>query len=132
VASLIRQESEFNPTAVSKANAYGLMQLLPSTGKMLAKKSGEGHFSTGELLDPTENLKLGTMDLKRSIDKYNGEVAYALAAYNAGDTPVHNWIALNDYKDVAEWVESIPYTETREYVQGILRNREVYRAVYSR
>ncbi len=131
VASLIRQESEFNPTAVSRANAYGLMQLLPSTGKMLAKKDGDKHFSTGELLNPTVNLKLGTMDLKRSIDKYNGEVAYALAAYNAGDTPVHNWIALNDYKDVAEWVESIPYTETREYVQGILRNREVYRAVYS-
>jgi soluble lytic murein transglycosylase len=131
VASLIRQESEFNPEAVSRANAYGLMQLLPSTGKSMAKKEGEKHFATRELLDPSENLRLGTMDLKRSIDHYGGQIEYALASYNAGDSPVHAWIAKDDYKDVAEWVESIPYSETREYVQGIIRNRELYRAVYA-
>jgi soluble lytic murein transglycosylase len=131
VASLIRQESEFNPEAVSRANAYGLMQLLPSTGKSMAKKEGEKHFATSELLDPSENLRLGTMDLKRSIDHYGGQIEYALASYNAGDSPVHAWIAKDDYKDVAEWVESIPYSETREYVQGIIRNRELYRAVYA-
>jgi soluble lytic murein transglycosylase len=130
VASLIRQESEFNPDAVSRANAYGLMQLLPSTGKSLAKKEGDKHFTTSELLDPTTNLRLGTVDLRKSIDRYNGQVEYALAAYNAGDAPVHQWMSTNNYKDIAEWVESIPYTETREYVQGIMRNREVYRAVY--
>jgi soluble lytic murein transglycosylase len=130
VAALIRQESEFNPEAVSRANAYGLMQLLPSVGKSLAKQEGEKHFSTSELLNPEENLKLGTLDLRRSIDRYNGQIEYALAAYNAGDSPVHQWMTRGDYKDVAEWVESIPYTETREYVQGILRNRELYRAVY--
>jgi soluble lytic murein transglycosylase len=131
VAALIRQESEFNPGAVSRANAYGLMQLLPSTGKMIAKRSGDKHFTTNELLDPTTNLKLGTIDLKNSINRYSGQVEYALAAYNAGDTPIRNWIAMNNYKDVPEWVESIPYTETREYVQGIMRNREMYRAIYS-
>jgi soluble lytic murein transglycosylase len=131
VASLIRQESEFNPEAVSRANAYGLMQLLPSTGKSIAKKEGDRHFTTSELLDPTTNLHLGTIDLRHSIDRYNGQVEYALAAYNAGDSPVHQWMSTNNYKDIAEWVESIPYTETREYVQGILRNREVYRAVYA-
>ncbi len=131
VASLIRQESEFNPEAVSRANAYGLMQLLPSTGKSLAKQEGEKHFTTNQLLNPEENLRLGTLDLRKSIDRYNGQVEYALAAYNAGDGPVHQWMTRGDYKDVAEWVESIPYTETREYVQGILRNREVYRAVYA-
>jgi soluble lytic murein transglycosylase len=131
VASLIRQESEFNPDAVSRANAYGLMQLLPSTGKSLAKQEGEKHFTTNQLLNPDENLRLGTLDLRKSIDRYNGQVEYALAAYNAGDGPVHQWMTRGDYKDVAEWVESIPYTETREYVQGILRNREVYRAVYA-
>jgi soluble lytic murein transglycosylase len=131
VASLIRQESEFDPQAVSRANAYGLMQLLPSTGKSMAKKEGEKHFATGELLDPAENLRLGTMDLKRSIDHYGGQIEYALASYNAGDSPVHAWIAKDDYKDVPEWVESIPYSETREYVQGIIRNRELYRAVYA-
>jgi soluble lytic murein transglycosylase len=107
------------------------MQLLPSVGKSLAKKQGERHFSANELLDPATNLRLGTADLRQSINRYSGQIEYALAAYNAGDTPVHQWIALNDYKDMPEWVESIPYTETRGYVQSILRNREVYRAVYS-
>jgi len=129
-ASLIRQESEFNPNAVSKANAWGLMQLLPSVGKSLAKKKGDKHFSANELLNPTTNLALGTADLRLSIDRYGGQVEYALAAYNAGDTPVRQWIAMNDYKDIPEWVESIPYTETREYVQSIMRNREMYRAIY--
>ena len=131
VAALIRQESEFNPEAVSRKNAYGLMQLLPSVGKSLAKKDGERHFNTSELLDPSTNLRLGTQDLRKSIDRYNGQVEYALAAYNAGDSPVHQWMSTNDYKDIAEWVESIPYTETRDYVEGILRNRELYRAVYA-
>jgi soluble lytic murein transglycosylase len=131
VASLIRTESAFNAGAVSRMNAYGLMQLLPSTGRAMARREGENHFSTNELLDPTENLRLGTLDLKLSIDKYNGQVEYALAAYNAGDKPVRDWIATNDYKDIPEWVESIPYTETREYVQGIMRNRELYRAIYA-
>jgi soluble lytic murein transglycosylase len=130
VASLIRQESEFNPGAVSRANAYGLMQLLPSVGKTEAKKAKLKGFNTALLLNPTVNLELGTMDLRQSLDRYGGEMEYALASYNAGDTPVRQWIAENDYKDVPEWVESIPYTETREYVQAILRNREIYRAVY--
>ena len=131
VASLIRQESEFNPGAVSKANAYGLMQLLPSVGKSEAKKQGMKGFTTASLLNPTINLQLGTYDLRKSLDRYSGQAEYALAAYNAGDTPVRQWIAQNDYKDIPEWVESIPYTETREYVQGILRNREMYRAIYA-
>jgi soluble lytic murein transglycosylase len=131
VAALIRQESEFNPGAVSRANAVGLMQLLPSTGRSLARKDRVRHFSANELLDPTMNLKLGTQDLRRSIDHYDGQLEYALAAYNAGDSPVHEWIESGQYKDIAEWVESIPYTETRNYVESILRNREMYRAIYA-
>ena len=130
VASLIRQESEFNAGAVSPANAYGLMQLLASVGKAAAKKDGVKGFDTRLLLSPTVNLKLGTTNLKQVIDRFGGQAEYALAAYNAGDTPVRRWLASNDYKDVAEYVESIPYTETREYVQAILRNREIYRALY--
>ena len=130
VVSLIRQESEFNAGAISPANAYGLMQLLPSVGKSLAKKHGIKRFTTSQLLDPSINLELGTIYLKQAIDRYGGQVEYALAAYNAGDTPVRQWLASNDYKDVPEFVESIPYTETREYVQAILRNREIYRALY--
>jgi soluble lytic murein transglycosylase len=130
VASLIRQESEFNAGVVSPMKAYGLMQLLPSVGKAEAKKHGIKRFSTGELLDPTVNLELGTANLKQVLDRFGGQTEYALAAYNAGDTPVRQWLASNNYKDVAEFVESIPYTETRDYVQAILRNREMYRALY--
>ena len=130
VASLIRQESEFNPGAVSRASAYGLMQLLPSVGKSLAKQQGVKPFDAGKLLDPRTNLQLGTANLRQVLARYGGQVEYALAAYNAGDTPVRQWMASSDFRDVAEFVESIPYTETREYVQAILRNRELYRALY--
>jgi soluble lytic murein transglycosylase len=130
VASLIRQESEFNPGAVSRADAYGLMQLLPSVGKSLAKKQKMKGFTTAQLLNPSVNLRLGTINLRQVLDRFGGQQEYALAAYNAGDTPVRQWMSSGDYKDIAEYVESIPYTETREYVQAILRNRQMYRALY--
>ena len=130
VASLIRQESEFNAGAVSRANAYGLMQLLPSVGKSLAKREKMKGFTTAQLLNPSVNLRLGTINLRQALDRFGGQQEYALAAYNAGDTPVRQWMSSGDYKDIAEYVESIPYTETREYVQAILRNRQMYKALY--
>ena len=132
VASLIRQESEFNAGAVSHANAYGLMQLLPSVGKALSKKQGMRGFNAAQLLNPTINLRLGTINLRQVLDRFGGQIEYALAAYNAGDVPVRQWMALGSYKDIPEFVESIPYTETREYVQAILRNREMYRSLYAK
>jgi soluble lytic murein transglycosylase len=131
VASLIRQESEFNAGVVSHANAWGLMQLLPSVGKSMAKKEGLKGFNTNQLLNPTVNLQLGTRNLRMVLDRFGGQQEYALAAYNAGDVPVRQWMAAGSYQDIAEFVESIPYTETREYVQAILRNREIYRALYA-
>jgi len=130
VASLIRQESEFNPGALSRANAYGLMQLLPSVGKSESRHEGNRHFTASQLLDPPTNIELGTANLKQVLDRFGGQPEYTLAAYNAGDTPVRLWLAANDYKDVPEFVESIPFTETRDYVQAILRNREMYRQLY--
>jgi soluble lytic murein transglycosylase len=130
VASLIRQESEFNAGAISPAHAVGLMQLLPSVGKENAKKEGLKGFNASELLNPSINLRLGTRNLKQVLDRFGGQPEYALAAYNAGDMPVRQWMAAGDYKDIAEFVESIPYSETREYVQAIMRNRELYRTLY--
>ena len=106
------------------------MQLLPSVGKAIARKNGIRGFDARQLLNPITNLQLGTINLRQVLDRFGGQAEYALAAYNAGDTPIRRWLATNDYKDVAEYVESIPYTETREYVQAILRNREMYRALY--
>lgn len=130
VASLIRQESEFNPGAISRANAMGLMQLLPGVGKQEAKRAGIKKFSAPMLLNPSINLKLGTMNLREVLGRWSNTPEYALAAYNAGDVPVRNWVGEGNYKDLPEFVESIPYTETREYVQSILRNREMYRQLY--
>ena len=127
VASLIRQESEFNPGAISPANAYGLMQLLPSVGRSMAKEEGIRHLSESELLNPETNIRLGTRYLKQTLDKFDGKAAYAFAAYNAGDSRVTDWQAIGKYHGMDEFVESIPFTETREYVQAILRNESIYR-----
>jgi soluble lytic murein transglycosylase len=129
VASLIRQESEFNPSAISKANAYGLMQLLPSVGKAMAREEGISHFEPYQLLDPETNIRLGARYLRKTMDKFGGVQEYALAAYNAGDDRVLDWQAAGPYHGLDEFVESIPFTETREYVQAILRNEETYRAI---
>ena len=130
VASLIRQESEFNPEAVSRANAYGLMQLLPSVGKKVAREVRFHRYSTQKLLDPSANIRLGTRYFKDMVDLQGDQVEYALAAYNAGSNRVADWKSNGPYKDVYEFVESIPFTENREYVQAIIRNASVYRRLY--
>lgn len=130
VASLIRQESEFNPGAISRANALGLMQVMPGTGKKLAKEANLRHFSPEQLLIPTTNMQLGTRYFKQLLEKFNGTPEYALAAYNAGSNRVEDWLAAGTYRDAPEFVESIPFTETREYVQAIMRNATVYKKLY--
>jgi soluble lytic murein transglycosylase len=130
VASLIRQESEFNAQAISRANAVGLMQLLPKTGKNVAKQVKLRGYTPPQLYTPAVNLQLGTRYFKDMVDKYNGQYEYALAAYNAGTDRVEDWLGQGHYRDPQEFVESIPFTETREYVQAILRNASVYRQLY--
>jgi len=129
VASLIRQESEFNPGAVSRANALGLMQLLPKVGSSVARQEKLHHFSSEQLFTPEINLQLGTRYFRQMVDKF-GTFEYALAAYNAGSNRVDDWLGQGKYRDPQEFVESIPFTETREYVQAILRNANVYRQLY--
>jgi len=129
VAALIRQESEFNPNAVSRANAVGLMQLLPKVGKSVAKQQKLKRFSNAQLFTPGVNLQLGTHYFRSMVDKF-GAFEYALAAYNAGADRVQDWLGQGKYRDAQEFVESIPFTETREYVQAILRNANVYRQLY--
>lgn len=131
VASLIRQESEFNPGAISYANAWGLMQLLPRVGRELARKNHIHPYRTSYLLNPDVNLQLGTIYFRQLMDEFNGQPEYALAAYNAGDDRVRAWLADGPYASLPEFVESIPFTETREYVEAILRNREIYRQLYA-
>lgn len=130
VASLIRQESEFNPGAVSSANALGLMQVMPGTGKKLAKEEKIRRFRPEQLLIPTTNIQLGTRYFKELLDQFHGTPEYALAAYNAGSDRVEAWLSDGNFRDPEEFVESIPFTETREYVQAIMRNASVYKKLY--
>jgi soluble lytic murein transglycosylase len=130
VASLIRQESEFNPNAVSRANAVGLMQLLPKTGKAVARQVNLKRYNASQLYTPAVNLQLGTRYFRGMVDKFGGSFEYALAAYNAGSDRVEEWLGQGKYRDPQEFVESIPFTETREYVQAILRNANVYKQLY--
>ena len=130
VASLIRQESEFNPNAVSRANAVGLMQLLPKTGKLVAKEVKLKRYNPSQLYTPAVNMELGTRYFRGMVDKFGGSFEYALAAYNAGSERVEEWLGQGKYRDPQEFVESIPFTETRECVQAIMRNASVYKQLY--
>jgi soluble lytic murein transglycosylase len=129
IAGLIRQESGFAADAVSRMGAVGLMQVEPKTGARLAK-SLRLQFSRSRLFDPEYNLRLGTVYFSGLLASYATPEA-ALAAYNAGEDRVAEWTMGQNYEETPEFVESIPFTETREYVQIVLRNAELYRAIYA-
>ncbi len=127
-AGLIRQESAFEPEARSPANAMGLMQLLPKTARLVAQQA-KVRYARAQLFDPDYNVRLGTVyfaGLRRTM----GGVESALAAYNAGEDRVAQWNAGQAYREIAEFVDSIPFTETREYVEIVSRNAEIYRKIY--
>ncbi|MBI4875326.1 MAG: transglycosylase SLT domain-containing protein [Acidobacteria bacterium] len=132
VAALIRQESEFDPKAVSRARAYGLMQVLPSTGRQLARRAGLNRFSAPALFRPEVNLNLGTRIFRSLADQYGGRLEPALAAYNAGKSRADAWLNWGSVREPSEFVEAIPFTETRDYVQIVLRNADLYRRLYGR
>jgi soluble lytic murein transglycosylase len=127
-AGLIRQESTFQADAVSHKNAVGLMQVLPQTGKLMARQL-RVRYTKNSLFEPDFNLQVGMVyvaGLLRSL----GAPEYALAAFNAGEDRIALWRSERIYDEIPELVESIPFTETRDYVQIVLRNAEVYRMIY--
>ena len=130
VAGLIRQESSFNPRAVSAVGARGLMQLMPSVGASVAKSMNYPMWDPALLFDPDVSLELGTMHLASSL-KRGTPSARALAAYNAGASRVARWIDRpGSARDPELFTEWIPYTETRDYVRIVLRNQEIYDSLY--
>lgn len=130
VAALIRQESEFNPAARSSAGARGLMQVMPHLGRSLFRRLGISGFSSSRLTDPDISLRLGTFHLKEVLERAGGQAEFALAGYNAGESRVSRWKGLGPFRDVEEFVETIPFSETRGYVQAVLRNESMYRRLY--
>ncbi len=132
VMALSRQESELTPTAISHANARGMMQLLPATGRQTARSIGLPFRQSWLTDDPIYNLKVGRSYLDDLIEDFNGSYILALAAYNAGPSRPKRWIEeygdpRKDEIDPIDFIESIPFSETRNYVQRILENTQVYR-----
>ena len=129
VAGLIRQESSFNPQAVSVAGARGLMQLMPAVGESIARSRRYPMWNQALLLDPDVSLELGTAHLATSLRRGVPTVR-ALAAYNAGGSRLSRWLRRPGADDPELFAEWIPYTETRDYVRVVQRNAEIYRALY--
>ena len=130
VLALIRQESLFDTRARSPAAALGLMQLIPPTAARVAKQLGLAVPSQEKLFEPEVNLILGTQYLKDLLERYSNNWPKALAAYNAGEAAVDRWEREIVTDDIEEFVEQIPYVETRGYVKLVLRNHRIYKRLY--
>lgn len=129
--AITRQESEFDARAQSSANARGLMQLLPATAAETARKLGLP-YAPNEIWDPATNVTLGSAYLGRLVNARDGSYILAIASYNAGPRNVHNWVSdfgppPADVMGAVNWIENIPFGETRNYVQRVLENLQVYR-----
>ena len=130
ILALIRQESLFDTRARSPAAAVGLMQLLPSTARRIAKEVGMASPSPENLFEPEVNLALGTQYLKDLLQRYSNNWFKAIAAYNAGEAAVDRWEKEIVTNDIEEFVERIPYLETRGYVKLVMRNHRIYKKLY--
>ncbi len=134
VLAIIKQESAFDAKISSPAGAMGLMQLMPSTARPLAKELGVKKLQEKSLTsDPAFNVQLGRLYLEKLIDRFNGSYIMAVAAYNAGPSRVRDWVILyGDPRlpdtDAIDWVENIPFNETRNYVQRVMENLQIYRS----
>ena len=129
VAALIAQESTFTADVKSAANAYGLMQLLPSTGRQYAKRLGLPRFSLSLLTTAEANIKMGTAYFADLVKQFGG-LHFALATYNAGPSRIARWIAAKPGLERDEFIDDIPFPETQNYVKRILGTAEDYRHLY--
>lgn len=132
VHAIIRQESSFETTAISRVGARGLMQLMPATAESTAKSLGLEYDLGSLIARPDYNVRLGSTYLKRMVDRFDGHYIKAIAAYNAGPSRVVRWVREHGDPsdpdvDVIDWVERIPFSETRNYVQRVLEALHVYR-----
>lgn len=130
VAGLIREESVYDPLAVSPVGALGLMQIMPDTGRRLARAAGLTDFTVDQLLTSEINITLGIRYLAGLLERFAGNEAYAVAAYNAGPEAVIRWIESGRPRAIEEFIEEIPFVETRGYVKRVLRSKWRYESLY--
>jgi soluble lytic murein transglycosylase len=133
VYAIVRQESAFNPRTVSPANALGLMQVTPDTARVVARKFNIAFDQKRLLEDTIYNVQIGAAELGDLVQHFRGSYILAFAAYNAGRGRVNQWIQRygdprNAKVDAIDWIERIPFSETRDYVQRVMENVQVYRA----
>lgn len=126
VAAIIREESQYDPRAVSRVGAVGLMQVMPATAQVMARKLGYPDALRDDLFDLETNIRLGGRYLEQLLQQFSGNVLYAVAAYNAGPSAVSAWVVKYGDKEPDEFVELIPYQETRQYVKRVLRSYREY------
>jgi len=127
---LIKEESSYNPLAVSSAGAVGLMQIMPTTGEFIADKISLNNYNISFLNDYRINIKLGSWYLAYTLSQFDGSIVRALAAYNGGPGNVSKWEKkFGDLED-DEFIESIPFWETKEYVKKVLRSYWEYKRIY--
>jgi len=130
IAAVIYQESKFRDRT-SEAGALGLMQILPETAHFIARKSGGTRFTTEDLSTPQINIAYGSWYLRYLLEHYEGNEVLAIAAYNAGQTNVDEWVADAGGELSFDYVEDIPFPETRGYVHGVLEHEKDYRRHYA-
>lgn len=127
IFSIIRQESAFNTEARSPADAFGLMQLLPSIAKQLAKQNSLTYGEALDLFKPEINIPLGAFELKTLMKKYDNQFILAVSGYNANDSAIRGWLKTRFRADSVEFIEEVPYEETRTYIKLVMRNYVFYR-----
>ena len=132
ILAITRQESEFDPRAHSSAGARGLMQIMPATARITARTEGLPYQPNWLVDDPSYNVTLGAAYLQHLLESWNGSYVLTIASYNAGPGRPREWIGdwgdpRASNADVVDWVELIPFSETRNYVQRVLENVQVYR-----
>lgn len=132
IYSIMKQESAFNEKARSSADAMGLMQVIPRLAKQLSKKFEIPYRTTHDLFDPLINIQLGSFELMEQVRKQNGQLTFVAAAYNAGPGALSGWLKNRNRTDILEFIEEIPYDETRTYVKLIARNKLFYERISNR
>jgi soluble lytic murein transglycosylase len=130
LAAMIREESRFNASVVSWAGAYGLMQVMPGTGEWIAKKIGISKFDKDMLLDPKVNIRMGAWYIRYLLDEFGGDFSLVSGAYNAGETRMGKWRDRYAIEDLDEFIEQVPYTETRNHIKKVMHSYHVYRHLY--
>ncbi len=131
IHAIIREESTYRPEVVSRAGAIGLMQMMPATGSILSREQGFKGFTSQTLYRADVNITMGSLYLKKLIEDHKGSLPLAIASYNAGPNAVATWISRYGTDEMDEFIEKIPYSETRNYVKKVLRSYNVYEKLYS-